>query len=523
MPTPRRRRLLRRLIFFLAAVFGALFVLWPGRPARGENFVFYLPNQRKLIPIVMVGATPYLPLIPVLSLRGPLSGMQEKRNSLKVWLGADLLQFHSNKNNVQINSNTTVTLPDPVVKSNGQWMAPVSFLSGVMSRLGSEPIVYQQGTTRAFVGGVRPITYSVRVLGRPAGARLVIQFSGKVTAASASSNGKWIIYLGGAPIEPLESDLRIVNPYIKELRFDDQDGRPKLIITAAMTGLNFYPVLTSNQQELVADFELPPGASLPSEVNPAQSAGSNAANGAPAAGATNQETQANPANQANGAIGTNGQPAAAAPPLPVIVLDAGHGGTDEGARSRDGVLEKNLNATLVQQVAAALESTHKYRVVLTRSGDSDPAIEQRTTVANTSHPVAFVTFHAGQLGDRAPVIRVYTYQPSSPFIPASSTPPPPSQFVRWDQAQQASTARSQQLATDLAQRLAAIRGVLTPPPMSAPVRQLRSVAAPAVAIEVGTLTPAYNAGVLAQFPFQQQVAAAVAGALEAFANGGAAQ
>ncbi|MGH9351660.1 MAG: N-acetylmuramoyl-L-alanine amidase, partial [Terriglobia bacterium] len=399
-------------------------MLWPARRARSENFVFYLHNQRKLVPVEMIGSTPYLPLIPVLSLRGPLSGLQEKRNSLKVWLGADRLQFHLNRNKIEINSNTTVTLPDPVVKSNGQWMAPVSFLSGVMSRLGSEPIVYQAGSNRAFVGNVRPISYTVRVVNRPAGARLLIQFTGKVTAASAASNGKWILYLGGAAIEPLEPDIRFNNPYIKELRFDDQDGRPKLIITAAMTGLNFYPVMTSTQQELVADFELPPGATLPPSLaaqNPPQTAGSSAAA---------NSAQPQTANQATAAKGP-GSPAAAAPPLPVIVLDAGHGGTDSGARSRDGVLEKNLDAALVQQVASALAATHKYRVVLTRSGDSDPTLEQRTLAANTSRPVAFVTFHAGQLGDHSPVIRVYTYQPSSPFLPTSSTPPPPSQFVRW--------------------------------------------------------------------------------------------
>ncbi|MGH9403906.1 MAG: N-acetylmuramoyl-L-alanine amidase [Terriglobia bacterium] len=511
MTTFLRRRATRRFIFPLAVISGVLLLLWPARRAQSENFVFYLPNQRKLIPMEMIGNTPYLPLIPVLSLRGPLSGLQEKRNSLKVWLGADQLQFHLNRNKIEINSNTAVTLPEPVVRSNGQWMAPVSFLTGVMARLGGEPILYRAGASRAFVGNVHPISYTVRLAPRPAGARLLIQFTGKVTAASASSNGKWILYLGGAAIEPLEPDIRFDNPYIKELKFDDQDGRPKLIITAAMTGLNFYPVMTSTQQELVADFELPPGATLPPSAT--------AANHTQGAGAAANTTQP----QAAGAQGPGATPPAPAAALPVIVLDAGHGGTDSGARSREGVLEKNLDAAIVQQVASAIAATRKYRVVLTRSGDSDPTIEQRTLAANTSRPVAFVTFHAGQLGDHSPVIRVYTYQPSSPSLPTSSTPPPPSQFVRWDEAQQPSDARSQRLAADLARRLAAIQGATVPPPVAAPVRQLRSVAAPAAAIELGTLAPADSAGVIAQPVFQQQVAAAVVAALQEFASGGPAQ
>lgn len=508
------RRRSRRLAFFLAVTAGVFLLLWPSRRASSENFVFYLPNQRKLIPIEMIGGVPYLPLIPVLSLRGPLSGMQEKRNSLKVWIGADRLQFHLNKNKIEVNNNTTVTLPNPVVRSNGQWMAPVSFLSGVMSRLESEPITYAPGSSRAFVGNVHPISYTVRLVTRPAGARLVIQFSGKVTAASASSNGKWIIYLGGAAIEPMETDLRFNNPYIKELQFEDQDGRPKFVITAAMTGLNFYPALTSNQEELVADFELPPGAKLPqAAANQPQTPGA-AGNAQPS-----PSTAANQTPPANAPAA----PAASAPPLPVIVLDAGHGGADTGARSREGVLEKNLDAALVSRVANALSATHKFRVVLTRPGDSDPTIEDRTAIANAARPAAFVTFHAGQLGDHTPVVRVYTYQPPSPPLPISSTPPAPSQFVRWDEAQASSAARSRQLAADLAQKLDAIQGVTAPPPMPAPVRQLRSVAAPAVAIEIGTVAPAENAGVLGQEPFQQAAAAAVAAALEAFVNGGQAQ
>lgn len=508
------RRPSPRLALFLVVIVGVFLLLWPPRRASSENFVFYLPNQRKLIPIETIGGVPYLPLIPVLSLRGPLSGMQEKRNSLKVWIGADRLQFHLNKNKIQVNNNTTVTLPNPVVRSNGQWMAPVSFLSGVMSRLGSEAIAYQPGSNRAFVGNVHPISYTVRLVSRPAGARLVIQFSGKVTAASASSNGKWIIYLGGAAIEPMETNLSFNNPYIKELQFDDQDGRPKLLITAAMTGLNFYPALTSNQEELVADFELPSGAKLPqAAANHPQTPG--------AAG----NAQPTPSTAANQTPPANAPAAAAAPgpSLPVIVLDAGHGGADTGARSREGVLEKNLDAALVSRVANDLSATRKFRVVFTRSGDSDPTIEQRTLMANTAHPAAFITFHAGQLGDHTPLVRVYTYQPTAPSLPVSSTPPAPSQFVRWDEAQAASAPRSSQLAAGLVQKLAAIQGVTAPPPMLAPVRQLRSVAAPAVAIEVGTIAPADNAGVLAQEPFQQAAAAAVAAAIEEFASGGQAQ
>ncbi|MGH9396499.1 MAG: N-acetylmuramoyl-L-alanine amidase [Terriglobia bacterium] len=501
-------------VILLAAALGIFFLLWPARRLRSENFVFYLPNQRKLIPLEKIGNTVYLPLIPVLNLRGPLAGLQEKRNSLKVWVGGDQLQFHVNQGKVQINK-TTVFLQDPILRANGEWMAPEGFLTGVFARMAGAIVVYRAGSDRAFLGGVHPISYTVRIESQPSGARLVIQFTGKVAAETASRNGKWVIFLGNAPIEPLEQTVRFDNPYLKEIQFDDQDGRPKLIITPNVAGMNFYPVLTADQQTLVADFRVPQIAAAP----PSASAGHPAAGAAGAAG---------PGGAAVGGAHAHAAlaPAAPAPPpaLPVIVLDAGHGGPDAGARSRDGILEKNLVAALVVKVSNALQATQKVRVVLTRAGDSDPTFEERTTTANAARPIAFLTFHAGEMGARSPVIRVYTYQPSSSgAAPESGTgpPPEPSLFVPWNSAQRPQKARSQQLAVDLEQRFAAISGATAPAPMTAPVRQLRSVAAPAVAIELGTLSPDANAGILNQSAFQQQVAAAAAAALEQFVGGAA--
>ncbi|MBW2315536.1 MAG: N-acetylmuramoyl-L-alanine amidase, partial [Deltaproteobacteria bacterium] len=59
---------------------------------------------------------------------------------------------------------------------------------------------------------------------------------------------------------------------------------------------------------------------------------------------------------------------AAAGRFDTIVIDAGHGGRDEGARGRDGLIEK----TVVLDVAHRLRDRlvgFGYRVVLTREAD----------------------------------------------------------------------------------------------------------------------------------------------------------
>ena len=62
---------------------------------------------------------------------------------------------------------------------------------------------------------------------------------------------------------------------------------------------------------------------------------------------------------------------------PVIVLDAGHGGLDSGAVGKSGVLEKDVNLSVVKHLQKLLELSG-FKTVLTRSEDIsiyDPGVE----------------------------------------------------------------------------------------------------------------------------------------------------
>jgi N-acetylmuramoyl-L-alanine amidase len=197
------------------------------------------------------------------------------------------------------------------------------------------------------------------------------------------------------------------------------------------------------------------------------------------------------------------------------VLDAGHGGPDAGAHSRDGASERDLVAALVDRVRTSLGQTGKFRVVLTRTGTGDPSPDEREVMANLARPVAFLTFHAGDLGDVSPMAAVYTYQ--APSQQADLTPS--ALLAPWDQAQQVHLRPSHTLAGLLIQQLAQVQNLATRNPDEAPVRQLRSIDAPAVAIEFGTLASRQDAGPLTSAAFGDQVASAVAKALTAFMQG----
>ncbi|RJX36212.1 MAG: N-acetylmuramoyl-L-alanine amidase [Desulfarculus sp.] len=75
-----------------------------------------------------------------------------------------------------------------------------------------------------------------------------------------------------------------------------------------------------------------------------------------------------------------------------VVVDAGHGGKDEGARYR-GLKEKELTLDIAKRVAAKLKKLLGCRVLLTRDRDKFLALEERTAFANTQNADAFVSIH----------------------------------------------------------------------------------------------------------------------------------
>jgi N-acetylmuramoyl-L-alanine amidase len=181
-------------------------------------------------------------------------------------------------------------------------------------------------------------------------------------------------------------------------------------------------------------------------------------------------------------------------------------------------LEKDLVAQLVARVRLSLLATRKYRVLLTRAGDLNPSFEQREVTTNLTRPMAFLSFHAGNLGITTPRVVVYSYRPSSETSAGQGTEEQ-QLFVPWPQIYRLHQERSRALAEALQQKLALIPGVTADKPAAAPVRALRSINAPAVAIEVGSLTADEDSGALTDPNFQQQISSAVAAGIEAFRGG----
>lgn len=79
-------------------------------------------------------------------------------------------------------------------------------------------------------------------------------------------------------------------------------------------------------------------------------------------------------------------------PGATVVLDPGHGGSDAGARSPDGLKEATVNLAVTGYTSSALQAAG-VSVLVTRAGDYDVDLGTRTALAKAAGAFAFVSIH----------------------------------------------------------------------------------------------------------------------------------
>lgn len=77
----------------------------------------------------------------------------------------------------------------------------------------------------------------------------------------------------------------------------------------------------------------------------------------------------------------------------LIIIDAGHGGTDPGAVSQSGNREKDINLSISKKLNESLLSLG-YNTLMTRSSDVFIDLYERARIANASNGDIFVSIHA---------------------------------------------------------------------------------------------------------------------------------
>jgi N-acetylmuramoyl-L-alanine amidase len=164
--------------------------------------------------------------------------------------------------------------------------------------------------------------------------------------------------------------------------------------------------------------------------------------------------------------------------LNIVVLDPAHGGTDLGARGTEGIRESEVVLQFAEAAKRALEA-QGFQVLLTRQSNDNPSFDDRSARANAQRGAIFVSLHIASTG-LVGTVRTYVM---SDFAPAVE----PAGLIRWDRAQAPFLGLSHKLG-DLVQAEMTRRFRGSPPTAeTAPIRQLRTTAAPAIAVEISSV------------------------------------
>lgn len=170
--------------------------------------------------------------------------------------------------------------------------------------------------------------------------------------------------------------------------------------------------------------------------------------------------------------------------LAVVILDPAHGGADPGARGSSGVAESDVVLSYARLLRISLEA-QGLRVVLTRQANEDPSFDDRSRPANAQRGDIFITLHVSSTGQPG-TVRVYSLPQIT--VSQSNVSAPRSGLVPWDRAQFRFIDQSRRLAELIQIQMAQRFRGSSETPFEAPVRQLRTVGAPAVAIEVSSVS-----------------------------------
>jgi N-acetylmuramoyl-L-alanine amidase len=225
--------------------------------------------------------------------------------------------------------------------------------------------------------------------------------------------------------------------------------------------------------------------------------------------------------------------------LRTIVIDAGHGGTDNGAKGPSGTLEKTVTLGVARRLKAALEARLGLRVILTRDGDATVGLDERAALANNNKADLFVSLHVnasvrpGTSGAEVFYLSLDEYGDAARQIAGADRDSLPVfgggsrdiEVVAWEMAQARYIDQSAALA-QLVEGALRERVPMSPRAIQqAPFRVLVGANMPAVLVEMAFITNNEQEKTLSSDQFQNSIAQALTDAVTRFrdARGGAAR
>jgi N-acetylmuramoyl-L-alanine amidase len=398
-----------------------------------------------------------------------------------------------------------VALPAPIARAGRRLLVPLDFISRAIAPIYDAPIELRRASRLLIVGNVRVPRVAIRLDAAGPPTRLTLDVVPPLVVSTASDAGRVLVRVDADALDiattPAGAGL------IDQIRTGDQTTTIAIALNAR-AGMPRISTVTTNEstrvlmevplaasQETAAPTPAPPPAPVPAPPEvPAPLLGTRTAK------------------------------------LQTMVVDAGHGGEDNGVRGPKGTLEKQVTLQAARRLKTLVESRLGVRVVMTREDDRAVSLDERDAIANNSKADVFLSLHANASPsasvkgtevyylrlDRAGEEARRTAAATELILPVVGGLTRPIDIIPWDLAQASHVDASSRFASMLEEELEKRVPAGARPLQQAPLRVLSGANMPAALVEMAYLTNGEQEQRVTSDQFQGAMVEAIYGAVVRF-------
>ena len=397
-----------------------------------------------------------------------------------------------------------VTLPAPIARAGRRLLVPIDFIPRAIAPIYDSPIELRRASRLLIVGNVRVPRVAIRLEAAGPPTRLTLDVVPPLVVSTSFDAGRVLVRVDADALDiattPAGAGL------IDQIRTSDQTTTIAIALNARAGMPRLSTVTTNESARVLVEVPL----------------------------AAQQETAAPPPPPP---VPVPAPPEAPAPllgtrtaKLQTMVVDAGHGGEDNGVRGPKGTLEKQVTLEAARRLKTLVESRLGVRVVMTRENDRAISLDERNAIANNSKADLFLSLHANASPsasvkgtevyylrlDRAGEEARRTAAATELILPVVGGITRPIDIIPWDLAQASHVDASSRFASMLEEELEKRVPAGPRPLQQAPMRVLSGANMPAALVEMAYLTNGEQEQRMKSDEFQGAVVEAIYGAVVRF-------
>jgi N-acetylmuramoyl-L-alanine amidase len=494
-------------------------------PPRNLNVVTVVSEgQIDSIPVSELGG---VSMVPLAALAGLVGAELKPGSEQAVTLSANghLVRLTDGRNFVSAESGL-VLLNSPPRRVTGQWFVPLDFIPKVLPNFAKDSLVYRDSERMLIVGDAFP-TLEVRSTRDPDYTRIEVSTNRAVPIEVSQTDREIRLIIQTPYLRTSFQSEEILDEVVERISLRRAERNYELSVTL---GKRFWTLQASKRESpdhaVVLDLlrsRIPTraGGAATGEVETISEdlrSIDERVEGEPAGEAAEiDEIYLTPdptaPTAAEDILSRNTGPTT----LRMVALDPGHGGAEVGAEGKSGLVEKDLVLSIARRLRELLQERLGLQVILTRDGDRELALDERTALANNNKADLFISIHADASPSRdAKGSSVYFLSYSSSGGEGSVTSARGRgdaglDFILWDMAQASHLSQSSRLAEIFQEELLTAtgtekgnRGI-----KQNTFRVLKGATMPAVLVEVGFISNSQEEELLKTHDYQERLAEAL--------------